>query len=153
MTSLWAWRFTRRTFQYLDVLFERNPRLRERFNRFRENYLNRCEYRQYGLNRDDLINEDCELVKTALSRLPDKVIFDRSFRIRRAVFVSSNHEKLPPEEWTKPEEDKSYLFPVVMEVVAEQDHLELMDQKNGTETGMTRAQLMGANGTLRKPAK
>lgn len=52
-----------------------------------------------GLMRDDLIPEENEVVYEALKRLTDKEMFDRTFRLRRAVQLSITKEMLPPEEW------------------------------------------------------
>ena len=48
--------------------------------------------------------DENEIVQSALRRLPDKVIFDRSFRIKRAIHVSAVNDYLPEEDWTTPEQ-------------------------------------------------
>lgn len=49
--------------------------------------------------RDDLIPEENEIVYEAMKRLTDKEMFDRTFRLRRAVQLNMTKEVLPPEEW------------------------------------------------------
>lgn len=49
--------------------------------------------------RDDLIPEENEVVYEAMKRLTDKEMFDRTFRLRRAVQLNMTKEVLPPEEW------------------------------------------------------
>lgn len=49
--------------------------------------------------KDDIIPEEHEIVYEALKRLTDKEMFDRTFRLRRAVQLSMTKETLPPEEW------------------------------------------------------
>jgi ubiquinol-cytochrome c reductase subunit 7 len=49
--------------------------------------------------RDDLIPEEHDIVYQALKRLTDKEMFDRTFRLRRAVQLNMTKEVLPPEEW------------------------------------------------------
>lgn len=50
--------------------------------------------------RDDLIPEEHEIVYEAMKRLSDKEMFDRTFRLRRAVQLNLTKEVLPPEQWT-----------------------------------------------------
>jgi hypothetical protein len=48
-----------------------------------------------------------------------------------------NHEPLPKEEWTKPEEDQRYLLPVIQQVVKEfneREKLETATPDSITET-------------------
>lgn len=49
--------------------------------------------------RDDLIPEENEIVYEAMKRLTDKEMFDRTFRLRRAVQLNMTKAVLPPEEW------------------------------------------------------
>ena len=52
-----------------------------------------------GLMRDDLIPEEHDVVYEALKRLTDKEMFDRTFRLRRAVQLNLTKDTLPPEQW------------------------------------------------------
>jgi ubiquinol-cytochrome c reductase subunit 7 len=76
---------------------------------------------------DDLIEEEKESVQVALKRLSAKESYDRVFRIRRAVQASIQHKLLPKNEWTKPEEDKPYLSPLIQQVEAELKEKEDLD--------------------------
>jgi ubiquinol-cytochrome c reductase subunit 7 len=49
--------------------------------------------------RDDLIPEEHEIVYEAMGRLTDKEMFDRSFRLRRAVQLNMTKETLGAEQW------------------------------------------------------
>lgn len=71
-----------------------------------------------GLLRDDCLYEDQD-VQEALRRLPDHVIDERNFRMVRAMQLSLQKVILPKEEWTKYEEDKLYLTPIVEQVKKE----------------------------------
>lgn len=75
-------------------------------------------FNKYGLWRDDLLYED-EDVKEALRRLPEKYIDERNYRILRATQLSLQKSILPKNEWTKLEDDKLYLTPLVDEVKKE----------------------------------
>ncbi|VVC93326.1 cytochrome b-c1 complex subunit 7-like [Leptidea sinapis] len=75
-------------------------------------------FNKYGLVRDDLLYEN-EDVKEALRRLPDHVVDERNFRLIRAIQLSLQKTILPKEEWTKFEEDKLYLTPIVKQVKKE----------------------------------
>lgn len=73
---------------------------------------------QTGLLRDDCLHET-EDVKEALRRLPQNVVDERNFRMIRAMQLSLQKVILPKEEWTKFEEDKLYLSPIVEQVEKE----------------------------------
>ncbi|CAG4977951.1 unnamed protein product [Parnassius apollo] len=75
-------------------------------------------FNKYGLLRDDCLYEN-EDVQEALRRLPAHVVDERNFRIIRAVQLSLQKTILPKEEWTKYEEDKLYLTPIVEQVKKE----------------------------------
>ncbi|XP_059051182.1 cytochrome b-c1 complex subunit 7-like [Achroia grisella] len=75
-------------------------------------------FNKYGLLRDDCLYET-EDVKEALRRLPDNLVDERNFRIVRAVQLSIQKTILPKEEWTKYDEDKLYLSPIVEQVKKE----------------------------------
>ena len=68
---------------------------------------------------DDLISEENETVALALKRLGPEENYDRVFRIRRAVQLSITHKLLPKSEWTKAEDDKPYLGPLIAQIEAE----------------------------------
>lgn len=71
-----------------------------------------------GLLRDDCLHENDDVVE-ALRRLPEHVVDERNFRIIRAMQLSLQKDILPKEEWTKFEEDKLYLTPIVDQVIKE----------------------------------
>lgn len=68
--------------------------------------------------RDDCLYEN-EDVKEALRRLPEHLVDERNFRMVRAIQLSLQKTILPKEEWTKMEEDKLYLSPIVEQVKKE----------------------------------
>lgn len=68
--------------------------------------------------RDDCLHET-EDVKEALRRIPDHVVDERNFRLVRAMQLSLQKTILAKEEWTKYEEDKLYLSPIVEKVKKE----------------------------------
>ncbi|XP_013134815.1 PREDICTED: cytochrome b-c1 complex subunit 7-like [Papilio polytes] len=80
-------------------------------------------FNKYGLLRDDCLYEN-EDVQEALRRLPEHVVDERNFRIVRAVQLSIQKTVLPKEEWTKYEEDKLYLTPIVDQVIKERQERE-----------------------------
>ncbi|CAH0052651.1 unnamed protein product [Clonostachys solani] len=82
-------------------------------------YVGASGYRKLGLRYDDLMEEERESVQLALKRLSAKESYDRIYRIRRAVQCSYQHKLLPKSEWTKPEEDVSYLQHIIEQVEAE----------------------------------
>ncbi|KAK3358902.1 cytochrome b-c1 complex subunit 7 [Lasiosphaeria hispida] len=82
-------------------------------------YSSAAGYRQLGLRADDLISEENETVLAAIKRLPERESYDRVYRIRRAVQLSMQHKILPKTEWTKPEEDAPYLWPLIRQLEAE----------------------------------
>ncbi|XP_041975488.1 cytochrome b-c1 complex subunit 7-like [Aricia agestis] len=84
---------------------------------------NAAGFNKYGLMRDDCLYEN-EDVKEALRRLPDHVVDERNFRMIRAVQLSIQKSILPKEEWTKYEEDKLYLTPIVEQVKKEREERE-----------------------------
>lgn len=63
-------------------------------------------------------------MKEALRRLPNQVIDERNFRMIRAIQLSIQKTILPKEEWTKYEEDKLYLTPIVKQVQKEREERE-----------------------------
>jgi ubiquinol-cytochrome c reductase subunit 7 len=91
-------------------------------------YTNAAGYRRIGLVADDLIAEENPIVQKALKRLPPREAYDRVFRLRRAFQCSLSHQLLPPEEQTKPEEDRPYLTPIIEEIEAEIRERKRLDQ-------------------------
>ena len=49
--------------------------------------------------KDDLIPEEHDIVYEAMKRLTDKEMFDRTFRLRRAVQLNMVKETLCAEQW------------------------------------------------------
>ncbi|AWP21658.1 Cytochrome b-c1 complex subunit 7 isoform 2 [Scophthalmus maximus] len=90
---------------------------------FQKWYYNTCGFSKIGLMRDDTIHEDSD-VKEALRRLPEKEYNDRIFRIKRALDLSMKMQILPKDQWTKYEEDVSYLSPYLNEVIRERNEKE-----------------------------
>ncbi|XP_019866797.1 cytochrome b-c1 complex subunit 7 [Aethina tumida] len=80
-------------------------------------------FNKYGLMRDDLLYEDAD-VKEALRRLPQNEVDARNYRILRATQLSIQKDILPKEQWTKLEDDKLYLTPLVNEVIKEREERE-----------------------------
>lgn len=76
-------------------------------------------FSKYGLWRDDLLYYEDEDVKEAVRRLPQKIIDERNFRILRAMQLSIQNRVLPRDQWTRLEDDKLYLTPLVEEVKKE----------------------------------
>ncbi|XP_068706200.1 cytochrome b-c1 complex subunit 7-like [Montipora capricornis] len=76
-------------------------------------YIYACGYRQLGLFAEDLIMDDHPDVAEAIKRLPPEVQDLRLFRLKRACDLTMKHIILPEDQWTKPQEDVSYLFPYV----------------------------------------
>ncbi|PVI07859.1 14 kDa subunit of cytochrome bd ubiquinol oxidase [Periconia macrospinosa] len=92
-------------------------------------YGNAAGYRQLGLKADDLLPEENDTVLLALKRLPANEAYDRVFRLRRALQHSMQHNLLPKNEWTKPEDDTPYLSSIIKEIereMAEREDLEAM---------------------------
>lgn len=77
-------------------------------------------FNKLGLWRDDLLYED-EDVKDALKRLPEHIIDERNYRILKATQLSLTQHILPKDQWTKLEDDKLYLTPLVEQVKKEKE--------------------------------
>ncbi|KAJ9156172.1 hypothetical protein NKR23_g940 [Pleurostoma richardsiae] len=90
-------------------------------------YVDAAGYRKMGLRADDLIPEENESVLLALKRLPPKEAYDRVYRIRRAAQLSLTHKLLPKSQWTKAEDDKPYLGPILEEIAAEIKERDALD--------------------------
>ncbi|GAA5971712.1 hypothetical protein JCM11641_000695 [Rhodosporidiobolus odoratus] len=84
-----------------------------------DRYANVAGYRAHGLLYDDILLEESAVVQKALGRISEREAYDRAFRLRTASMASIAHEELPKAEWVKPEEDKRYIKPYVLEVEAE----------------------------------
>ena len=56
-----------------------------------------------GLFSDDLLITETDRIQEALRRLPRREFYDRIFRIRRAISLTTNQEELPKTQWTTPE--------------------------------------------------
>ncbi|KAL2114369.1 hypothetical protein VUR80DRAFT_8059 [Thermomyces stellatus] len=85
-------------------------------------------YRQLGLKYDDCLDiEESEIGQLALKRLSPKDSYDRVYRIRRAVQLSLSHKILPKEEWTKMEDDKPYISPIIEQIKAERREKAALD--------------------------
>lgn len=95
---------------------------------FRKWYYNMCGFNKLGLMRDDTIYEDTD-VKEALQRLPETTYNDRLFRIKRALDLTMKQQILPKDQWTKYEEDTSYLSPYLNEVIREREEKEEWTKK------------------------
>ncbi|XP_029847103.3 cytochrome b-c1 complex subunit 7-like [Ixodes scapularis] len=80
---------------------------------------NQRKYYQFGLLHDDLYKSNDVVIDEAVRRLPKKILDERNFRLLRAVQCSINHSILPKEQWTKMEDDKSYLDTYIAEVEKE----------------------------------
>lgn len=63
----------------------------------------------------------------ALKRLPPRQSYDRVFRLRRATQLSLQQKVLPRAEWTKPEDDKPYIAPLLAALEAEAREREDLD--------------------------
>ncbi|KAK9892247.1 hypothetical protein WA026_019048 [Henosepilachna vigintioctopunctata] len=81
-------------------------------------------FNKYGLWRDDLIDDTDQDVIEALTRIDEKTIDERNYRILRAVQLSIQKDVLPKDQWTKLENDKLYLTPVVKQVRKEREERE-----------------------------
>ncbi|CAG8604037.1 1428_t:CDS:2, partial [Dentiscutata heterogama] len=82
-------------------------------------YANIAGYRQLGLRYDDILNDESDTTKEALKRISPKEQDLRTYRIRTAFQLSLQHDILPKEKWTKPED--------VDEIVKEEEEREAFD--------------------------
>ncbi|PKS07751.1 hypothetical protein jhhlp_006359 [Lomentospora prolificans] len=102
----------------------------DRLNAWQSKY-----YRQLGLKYDDILDvEDSPVGQLALKRLSPKDSYDRVYRIRRAFQLSLSHKILPKEEWTKVEDDKPYLLPIIEQIEAEIKEKEALDSMEVVKT-------------------
>lgn len=84
---------------------------------------NSSGFNKYGLMRDDCLYEDKD-VKEALRRLPQHEVDARNYRMLRAVQLSIQKDILPKDQWTKLEDDRLYLTPLVKQVIKEREERE-----------------------------
>ncbi|CAG9763198.1 unnamed protein product [Ceutorhynchus assimilis] len=84
---------------------------------------NLAGFNKYGLWRDDLLYANPD-VQVALKRLPQNVVDERNYRMLRATQLSIQKTYLPKEQWTKLEDDKLYLTPLVEDVIKERQERE-----------------------------
>ncbi|WVN90567.1 uncharacterized protein L203_105807 [Cryptococcus depauperatus CBS 7841] len=96
------------------------PSIQKYWARWSNFYKNAAGYRKKGYLLDDLVPEENKTMQKALSRLPEKLSYDRVFRLRQGLVQSLLHDELPKAKWTKPEQDESYLTPYIQQVLAEE---------------------------------
>lgn len=100
--------------------------------RFASSAIRRLAYNLSGFNKLGLMRDDClyedDDVQEALRRLPEEVRNDRNYRILRAVQLNIQHSILPKEQWTKYEDDVTYLQPYLKEVIKEREEREAWDK-------------------------
>lgn len=96
--------------------------------RFASTALKRWAYNLSGFNKLGLMRDDClyedEDVKEALRRIPEEVRNERNYRQIRAIQLNLTHSILPKEQWTKLEDDVTYLQPYLKEVIKEREEKE-----------------------------
>jgi len=80
------------------------------------------ELASHGLLYEDVMIET-EEVKLALSRLPKELLNAREQRLKRAMVLSSQSKRLPPEVAAKIEPFKPYLSPYLNAIEAEKQEL------------------------------
>eukprot|EP00316_Scyphosphaera_apsteinii_P003323 CAMPEP_0119310096 /NCGR_PEP_ID=MMETSP1333-20130426/17698_1 /TAXON_ID=418940 /ORGANISM="Scyphosphaera apsteinii, Strain RCC1455" /LENGTH=104 /DNA_ID=CAMNT_0007314213 /DNA_START=107 /DNA_END=421 /DNA_ORIENTATION=- len=76
----------------------------------------------YGLMYEDCLIET-ENVKLALKRLPKDILVAREQRLKRAMFLSSQHKTLPTEVAEKLDPWESYLTPHLDAIKKEKQEL------------------------------
>eukprot|EP01134_Creolimax_fragrantissima_P003066 CFRG3066T1 len=87
-------------------------------------------YRKYGLRYEDLLMEEANHTKAAVSRLPSEEQYDRKFRMKVALDLSAKHAILPKELWTKEDDDKAYLSEGVKRITLEENQRAAWDNKS-----------------------
>eukprot|EP00055_Hartaetosiga_balthica_P005445 m.15979 g.15979 ORF g.15979 m.15979 type:complete len:115 (-) comp4552_c0_seq1:1056-1400(-) len=90
---------------------------------------NAAGHRKLGLYSEDLIMEELPGVEEALTRLPEEVLAERYFRLRRAFQLSITKDVLPKEHWVTEDNDVKYLSPMVDTVLKELKDKEEFDFK------------------------
>ncbi|AFR94819.1 ubiquinol-cytochrome c reductase subunit 7 [Cryptococcus neoformans] len=96
------------------------PGVQKYWARWSNLYRHAAGYRQKGYLLDDLVMEESKTVQKALSRLPERVAYDRVWRHRQGIMMSMHHTDLPKSKWTPPEKDEQYLTPYINQVLAEE---------------------------------
>lgn len=89
-------------------------------------------YRKLGLRFNDIIEEENQVVQTALRRLPSDEKYARNYRIIRAHQQELTHHLLPRNEWIRANDDSNYLLPYILEAekeVLEKEKLDNMELK------------------------
>ncbi|XP_044747092.1 cytochrome b-c1 complex subunit 7-like [Coccinella septempunctata] len=90
---------------------------------------NMSGFNKYGLMRDDILDESRKDVQEALKRLDEKTIDERNYRLIRAAQLSLQKIVLPKDQWTKFEEDKMYLTPLIKQIRKEWEEMEEWNKK------------------------
>lgn len=84
-------------------------------------------YRSLGLQVDDILHDENPIVEKAIQRLPASELYARNFRQISAAQLAITHHLLPAEKQLKPEQDKPYLLPYLLELEAEVAEREELD--------------------------
>ncbi|KAL0255838.1 hypothetical protein I308_100647 [Cryptococcus tetragattii IND107] len=101
-------------------LIRQYPGVQKYWARWSNLYKHAAGYRQKGYLLDDLVIEESKTVQKALSRLPERVAYDRVWRHRQGIMMSMHHSDLPKDKWTPAEKDEQYLTPYINQVLAEE---------------------------------
>ncbi|ADV22007.1 ubiquinol-cytochrome c reductase subunit 7 [Cryptococcus gattii Ru294] len=101
-------------------LIRQYPGVQKYWARWSNLYKHAAGYRQKGYLLDDLVIEESKTVQKALSRLPERVAYDRVWRHRQGIMMSMHHSDLPKDKWTPAEKDERYLTPYINQVLAEE---------------------------------
>ncbi|KIR68694.1 ubiquinol-cytochrome c reductase subunit 7 [Cryptococcus bacillisporus CA1873] len=101
-------------------LIRQYPGVQKYWARWSNLYKHAAGYRQKGYVLDDLVIEESKTVQKALSRLPERVAYDRVWRHRQGIMMSMHHSDLPKDKWTPAEKDERYLTPYINQVLAEE---------------------------------
>ena len=104
----------------LNQIYKR-PFLNKIFGEMATKYEDMMGFRKLGLFKVDIIDDEHPVVKIALSRLSDKEMFERNFRIRRAIQLDMLKEVLPVHERPVRHKRESYLLPLIFQVADELD--------------------------------
>ena len=91
------------------------------------------ELASHGLLYEDVLIETPE-VKLALSRLPKDVMNAREIRLKRAMVLSSQQKRLPPEGVAMQDPWKPYLSPYLDAIEAEKDEMKELGISDGRST-------------------
>ena len=91
------------------------------------------ELASHGLLYEDVLVET-EEVKLALSRLPKDVMNQREIRLKRAMVLSSQQKRLPPEVVAMQDPFKPYLAPYLDAIEAEKEEMQQLGISDGKST-------------------